>query len=113
MNKEEIKNIFTTIDKINSPYYEISRERMYKIKERIEELNKKLQEEKEENKKLKEEYKNEIDENLKLSELWCKSRTNWSELKEWLKEIHLNGCYIDEFTIIEVRNKVEEIESRK
>ena len=38
---------------------------------------------------------------------------NWNELKEWLKEIQINGVNIDEWTIIEVRNKVEEIESRK
>ena len=39
-------------------------------------------------------------------------QNNWNELKEWLKQIQINAVYIDEWTIIVVRNKVEEIESR-
>lgn len=73
---------------------------------------------------LKEEYKNEVDENLKLSELWCKSQTNWNELKEWIvemiNEIKTNDIYdrteyecTQIATLESVLAKVEEIESRK
>ena len=42
-------------------------------------------------------------------EKYDKVINNWNELKEWLKEIQINWADIDEWTIIEVRNKVEEI----
>ena len=50
------------------------------------------------------------DEELKK---YIKYINNWNELKEWLKKLQINAVNIDEWTIIEVRNKIEEIESRK
>lgn len=40
-----------------------------------------------ENQQLKEDYQNELDENCKLSELWCKSQQENHQLKSTLEEI--------------------------
>ena len=37
-------------------------------------------------------------------------KDNWNKLKEWLEETQINKVDIDEWTIIQVRDKMQEIE---
>lgn len=37
-------------------------------------------------------------------------KDNWNKLKEWLEETQINKIDIDEWTIIQVRDKMQEIE---
>ena len=39
-------------------------------------------------------------------------QNNWNELKAWLIDIQINGLLNDAWTIIQVRDKMQEIESR-
>ena len=40
-------------------------------------------------------------------------QTNWNELKKWLEEVQINSPDIDEWTIMEVRSKMQELEKKK
>lgn len=50
------------------------------------------------------------EDNFKLQARSDRVINNWNKLKEWLKEVQINGIDIDEWTIIEIRNKIGEIE---
>ena len=68
-------------------------------------------------------YIDELNENCKLSELWCKSqqeneqlKNNWNELKKWIRDylkLFNNPDYFEEQSIEdlnEVLNKMQELE---
>lgn len=107
MNKEEIKNIFATIDKIYSPYYEISRERMYKIKECIEDLYNQLQNKKQENLNLQQELTDYKERNENAIEL-IKEKT-----EDYKKGIDLVAHCLSIQDLIEELEEVLEILDKK
>ena len=59
-------------------------------------------------------YIDELEENSKLSELWCKSQNNWNKLKEWLEEDTEEHYYNFEmgrcFNYRDILDKMQEIE---
>lgn len=54
--------------------------------------------------------KDRLEANQRLLKENQKLKDNWNKLKEWLEKTQINKVDIDEWTIIQVRDKMQEIE---